>query len=479
MDIENNVLQITKDQLDRNMYGIYSVDLGDGTFYIGEIAHGKRNGKGKLVENDTILYDGIWIEDEKLDDIILPNELQSKADLSTCQKLNFIIKQKTIKSKTQKIYKSKSKAKSKAFEIEYYIPFVNKHDLHNLNTAITKSINQTDLGNGDISVVVNNTECDLIKCVEQANNINNLANYISNLDFVCSSCRAFNRGWSCCGQFAPFMYMYYFLLFDGNYDKYHDEFSQSNLGKPSQIYNIAAVFYKLFSSYAMYNDIYDETRTNIADLYGNDADIPNIEDNFHYWVIKYDNNNFYQTNKSQFTFKLNTPYMILICNDEYISHYAFVYRCGNYIITCDSWAADDADRFPITRIIKYDTFINSIITLNKLYEKMHQAKKYVVDDYILYNFIIDTLFIVPYSMRQIENNEQDIIRVEQTSYISVVDPEKTSQIFDNFKKNSSHFNIYLTLGGRKANLRKANHMKANKTLGRKKSNKRKTMKKSK
>jgi len=66
-----------------------------------------------------------------------------------------------------------------------------------------------------------------------------------------------------------------------------------------------------------------------------------------------------------------------------------------------------------------------------------------------------------------------------TSYISVVDPEKTSQIFDNFKKNSSHFNMYLTLGGRKANHRKANHMKANKTLGRKKSNKRKTMKKSK
>jgi hypothetical protein len=93
MDNENNALQIKKDQLDRNMYGIYSVDLGDGTFYIGEIAHGKLNGKGKLVKKDTILYDGIWIEDEKLDDIALPNELQSTPDLSTCQKLNFIIKQ--------------------------------------------------------------------------------------------------------------------------------------------------------------------------------------------------------------------------------------------------------------------------------------------------------------------------------------------------------------------------------------------------
>jgi hypothetical protein len=482
MDNENNALQIKKEQLDRNMYGIYSVDLGDGTFYIGEIAHGKLNGKGKLVKKDTILYDGIWIEDEKLDDIALPNELQSKPDLSTCQKLNFIIKKKTIKSKTQKTIKSKTQ--SKAFEFEYYIPFVNKHDLHNLNTAITKSINQTDLGNGGIYVKINNTECDLIKCVEQANNINNLAKYITNLDFVCSSCNVFNRGWSCCGQFAPFMYMYYFLLFDGNYDKYHNEFDQSNLGKPSQIYNIAAVFYKLFSSYAMYNDIYDETRNNIADLYGIDADIPNIEDNFDYWVIKYNNDNFYQTDKSQFTFKVNTPYMIMICNDEYISHYAFVYRCGNYIITCDSWASDDSDRFPITRIIKYDDFINCIITLNKLYEKIRRGKKAVDYDFILYNFIIDALFVVPYSMKEIEENNQGVIWAEDTSYISVVDPEKTSQIFDNFKKNSSHFNMYLTLGGRKANHRKdnhrkANHMKANKTLGRKKSNKRKTMKKSK
>jgi hypothetical protein len=176
--------------------------------------------------------------------------------------------------------------------------------------------------------------------------------------------------------------------------------------------------------------------------------------------------------------------MIMICNDEYISHYAFVYRCGNYIITCDSWASDDSDRFPITRIIKYDDFINCIITLNKLYEKIRRGKKAVDYDFILYNFIIDALFVVPYSTKEIEENNQGVIWAEDTSYISVVDPEKTSQIFDNFKKNSSHFNMYLTLGGRKANHRKdnhrkANHMKANKTLGRKKSNKRKTMKKSK
>ena len=52
------------------------------------------------------------------------------------------------------------------------------------------------------------------------NDINIISKYIADLDYECSNCFNFNRGWVCCGQFAPYMYIYTTLLYDNEYEDF-------------------------------------------------------------------------------------------------------------------------------------------------------------------------------------------------------------------------------------------------------------------
>ena len=66
-----------------------SINLGNNTFYEGQIIDGKKYGFGRLIKDGNLLYEGMWIDDKKIDDIPLPNEVPPNTNMETCQKLKF------------------------------------------------------------------------------------------------------------------------------------------------------------------------------------------------------------------------------------------------------------------------------------------------------------------------------------------------------------------------------------------------------
>ena len=410
-----------------------SIYLGNNTFYDGQIIDGKKYGFGRLFKDGNLLYEGMWIDDNKIDDIPLPNEVPPNTNMETCQKLKFS-------------YNSKNGVDN--FDLTYYVPFFS---LYELNKVIDKAIKQTELTaeHNEINITVDNTECDLTDCITVASSIDDLAFYIASIDFNCSSCIEFNRVWSCCGQFAPFMYMYSFLLFEGNYDRYENKFGHTGIQKPSQIYNIANVFYKIFSSYARNNDKYIEHRQNVGDIYG--IYIPNVFDDLGFWLDEETNKIGFHIDANLLHFENNKSYLILLCDNTGVNHYCYIYKCNDYVIICDSWT-DYYQRFPITRIMDYNEFIKCIIKINTLYKSYDDESmndESITDEILLlYNFIIDALFLVPYSKEHINQGKQSFTE-RDLSYIVVIDSNKIVEVLDTLVEETGTFNMYLQLGGSK------------------------------
>ena len=357
--------------------------------------------------------------------------LDNNTNMETCQKLKFN-------------YNSKDGVE--IFDLTYYVPFFS---LYKLNKVIDKAIKQTE--HSEINITVDNTECDLTDCITIASSIDNLAFYIASINFNCSSCIEFNRLWTCCGQFAPFMYIYSFLLVEDNYDRYENKFGNTDIQKPSQIYNIANVFYKIFTGYARNNDKYIEHKQNVGDIYG--INIPNVSENLDFWLDEKTNNIGFHTDANLLHFENNKSYLILLYDNTGVNHYCYIYKCNNYVIICDSWS-DYYERMPITRIMDYNEFIKCIIKINTLYtsyyENINNSNNETISNEILllYNFIIDALFLVPYSKEHINRGKQSFTE-RDLSYIVVIDPNKIVGLLDNLVEESGTFNMYLQLGGSK------------------------------
>ena len=450
-----SVKRISKEvlKINPNLEGYFRYNIDNNTYYQGKIRYSKRNGFGTLYRDGKVLWQGMWIDDNKIDDNNLPNEMPIKEKeliLETCQKLTFklAINETDIN-----------------FELTYSVPSTDMYELRKIIDKVIKQTNYSD--SKDISVTVNNTECDLSSdTINKMVEIDHTILYIDHLDFECSSCRRFNRGWQCCGQFAPFLYMYHTLLYENEFEaRYKNRFGQDNNGKPSQIYNIANVFYKMFTGYANDNLDYNQMRDNVQDLYN--TDVPNHVDNLKFWTRQYPDRQLCETNEDDLALDNNTSYLILLTNGHSTGHYCYVYRDNDDVIICDSWSHESDARPPVIRIMKHDEFIKCVAKINELFKDLTNPRQYYHDttndddqmlyDILLYNFILDALFLVPYNPIDIKKGKQTFYYDNNDLYfVAFIDPQQVDYAFDMLDQNSVEpFNMYLYLGGGKKRLKKS------------------------
>lgn len=473
---------ITIDEINRSIAkknyfnGYYIVEFNSGLVYKGKLVNSKPHGYGIMADrkkNNKKLYDGIWVKGNPIDNISLPtinvNNAINLDVTNTCQKLNF----------TYKNINKKSKAVEEEFNLEYYVPFVSSYDL---NAVKAKAISQKELSIDDleIDVEVNATQCDIKtveNCLALANDIDNLAYYITQLDEECSNCQRFNRGWLCCGQFAPYLYIYTTLLYGNEYKNFIANYNfnkDKKDRKPSYINDLASVFYKVFTGYGLDNKEYHDIIDKIKDEYL--VEIPNVEDDESFWYkpseVSYNTTHF-ENNKS---------YLINIIDGSNIYHYSFIHRCNDYIIICDSWSSEHGKRFPVTRIIHIDVFLNCLNKLNNIYNNKDIYDKNNLSDreqqnkdMLLYNFIMDTLFLVPYYNENISNSNQ-AFNIDSISELRIVDLNVINDVFKLLdEEEGKPFEEYLMMGG----ARKVNKISIKKKKTRRKVNKSKSKKKNK
>lgn len=451
--------------------GYYTVEFSSGLVYKGKLVNSKPHGYGIMADrkkNNKKLYDGIWMNGNPLDLIPLPTINENSIDnldiTNTCQKLNFTYKNININNKN-------SRDVEEEFNLEYYVPFVSSYDL---NAVKNKAISQTELSIDDleIDVKVNATQCDIKtveNCLVVANDINNLAYYITRLDEECSNCQRFNRGWLCCGQFAPYLYIYFSLIFDDNYTNFRQKFDfKLTNRKESYIYDVASVFYKVFTGYGIDDLYYHTIIDKIQDEYN--ISIPNVEDDDSYWYKPY------QSIYNETNFLNNTSYIINIIDGSNIYHYSFIHRFNNYIIICDSWSGNQGKRFPVTRIIDINIFIKCLNKLNSIYDNKNiYSKEEELNELLIYNFIMDALFLVPYYDENISNAKQ-AFNIDNISELRIVEPNVINDVFQLLASNDGKpFKEYLMMGG--ASKRSKISIKKNKS--KRKNNKSKKKKQSK
>ena len=446
--------------------GYYTVEFDSGLVYKGKIVNSKPHGYGEMFDknkNNKKLYAGIWMYGKPIAIIPLPVLTHLEKDKyktnvnDTCQKLKF----------TYNLYENNNKLID-SFDLEYYVPFVSSYKL---TDVINKSISQTELSyeNKEIHVEVNNTECDLesiSNCLQIADDINNISNYITQLDDECSGCQNFNRGWVCCGQFAPYLYTYFNLIFDDTYEKFIEPFnSQLTNEKQNKILDIAIVFYKVFTGYGLDDPDYHTIINKIQNNYK--VSIPNVNDDDRFWYKPY------QSIYSESVFLNNTSYIINIIDEIHVYHYSFIHRCNNYIIIADSWSERYGERFPVTRIVSIEVFIKCLNKLNSIYDNRNSySNEEARDVLLLYNFIIDALFLVPYYNENIAKSKQSF-KLNDISELRIVDPNVIKNIFERLATHDAKpFKEYLMLGGNNKGFTKGNKKKSKKRKSKKrKSNK--------
>ena len=415
--------------------GYYEVDIGNNKRYVGKIVNGKKNNFGSIYNGDKLELETFWINNKNIDDVPLPNEITFDEEyinkqLETCQKVKFNYNPTNAELQ---------------FSLTYYVPFLDSYDLHHV---IDKVVKQTNLSNKELNVTVDRTECDLMDCLYRLFEIDEIQSYISKIDTECSQCVRLNRGWSCCGQFAPFMYIYNYLCFEVDYDRFFsDRFGLENSSKPMQMYSIANVFYKMFTGYASDSKKYVETRNNIADLYG--VDIPNVHDEPHQWEVlewKTDAINMRLDNGVGYLFMLKTE-------NEMIEHFGFITRCNDYVIISDSWAHISHRRMPVLRVMEYNEFMDSIVKINGLFNK--SLTTISKEEILLYNFIMDSLFLVPYNLNDIKNGAQTF-QPNELVYFTIVDPRAIDGYLNELDRRSNEpFNMYFNMGGSKRSFKRS------------------------
>jgi hypothetical protein len=461
--------------------GYYTVEFKDGSVYSGKLVNSKLHGYGELFdENNKQLYSGIWMNGKPIAIIPLPVLTHLEKDKykinvnDTCQKLKFtynLYENNNNENNNNNINNENNKLID-SFDLEYYVPFVSSY---NLTYVIKKAISQTELSyeNKKIHVEVNNTECDLESisdCLQIADDIDNISGYITNLDEECSGCQKFNRGWVCCGQFAPYLYTYFNLIFDDKYEKFIEPFnSQLTNQKQNKILDIATVFYKVFTGYGLDDPDYHTIINKIKHNYK--VSIPNVNDDDSFWYKPY------KSIYSESDFLDNTSYIINIIDGIHVYHYSFIHRCNNYIIIADSWSSGNiGKRFPITRIVSIEIFIKCLNKLNSTYDNRNiYGNEEAQDELLLYNFIMDALFLVPYYNKNIAKSKQTF-NLNNVSELRIVNPDVIENIFEQLATHDAKpFKEYLMLGGfnkgfTKGNKRKSKKRKSNK-LKKRKSNK--------
>jgi hypothetical protein len=201
----------------------------------------------------------------------------------------------------------------------------------------------------------------------------------------------------------------------------------------------------------MDDPIYIEHRQNVGDIYG--IDIPNVEDHLDFWLDTETVKLGFHIDPNLLHFENNKSYLILLSNNHYDSHFCYIYRCNNYIIICDSWAHTYYERMPITRIMEYNEFINCITKINRLYKICTESTRDIRYELLLYNFIMDSLFLVPYGEEHIKKGQQSFSK-RNLSFVVVVDPNKIVEVLDTLVEETAPFNMYLELGGSKKKRRK-------------------------
>jgi hypothetical protein len=369
-------------------------------------------------------------------------------------------------------FKFKNNMINDYFTIYFYVPFIQNKSLQqnsqksNVEETIEK-ISKYNSRNKDFQVSVCIDPCEKIDCLDAAYNINAIANYLKNIDNVCSSCYAYNRGWECCGRFAPYMYMYFYLLIENKYNEYNVKHKFTEL-KQYQMYKFATVFYKVITGYASHDEIYSGLISHLDVKYN--IRIPTHNDDPDFWYLP-------ENNYNEKTFENNKSYMVNLCRNYATAHHFFIFRCNDYIIICDSWKNSSIGREPITRIFKIDVFLYCVNYINHVYSNMMHFRSSERRGYNKkYNICMDTLFLIPYVNKQITGNKFSFPQFELYE-IRVIDRKKINFVFDKISRDDNAiFNKYLYLGGKKSKPIKKNKSCKRKTIKNNKSCKRKTIK---
>jgi hypothetical protein len=365
------------------------------------------------------------------------------------------------------------------FTIYFYVPFIQNKSLQensqksNVQETIEKIIRYNSR-NKDFQVTFGIKPCEKIDCFDAAYNVNAIANYLKNIDNVCSSCYAYNRGWNCCGRFAPYMYMYFYLLIENNFDNYKLKhgFTELKQGftelKQYQMYKFATVFYKVITGYASYDERYSGLISNLDIMYN--VRIPTHNDSPDFWYLP-------ENTYNDKTFENNKSYMVNLCRNFETAHHFFIFRCNNYIIICDSWKSLSVGREPITRIFEINVFLYCINYINHVYSNMMHFRSSERRGYNKkYNICMDALFLIPYVNKQITGNKFSFPQYELYE-VRVIDRKKINYVFDKISRvDNAIFNNYLYLGGKKRKAINKNKSCKRKTIKNNKYCKRKTIK---
>jgi hypothetical protein len=173
------------------------------------------------------------------------------------------------------------------YTIYFYVPFIQNKSLqiNSQKSNVEETIEKIQKYNSTVKnfrVIVTDDKCEQTQCIDIAYNINAIANYLKNIDNICSSCDRYNRNWICCGRFAPYMYMYFYLLFENNFDTYKLKHGFTEL-KQYQIYNFATVFYKVITGYAFFDKKYRGIMYNLEK--NHNIKIPSHNDDPEFWYI--------------------------------------------------------------------------------------------------------------------------------------------------------------------------------------------------
>ena len=91
--------------------------------------------------------------------------------------------------------------------------------------------------------------------------------------------------------------------------------------------------------------------------------------------------------------------------------------------------------------------MDSIVKINGLFNK--SLTTISKEELLLYNFIMDSLFLVPYNLNDIKNGAQTF-QPNELVYFTVVDPNAIDGYLNELDRRSNEpFNMYFIMGGSK------------------------------
>lgn len=276
---------------------------------------------------------------------------------------------------------------------------------------------------------------------EKIIDIHEIQKYITtNLTTTCSTCDSYNRGWVCCGQFAPYMFIYHYFLYEQDVDfrVFYSRLGGVQDVMKRQLYRMAVAFYKTFTGYGAFDLPYMQVQDSIP--------IPNIHRNPSYWLDYLHNNELVE----------NKGYLYVLYDVSYpntIYHFGFIYRVDDYVIICDSWTHDYGSRPPVTRTIDYNDYLDIVNNINRLCNQI-QNNSYTEEQktelLIMYNYMMNSLFIIPYNYNETYIHDDTLTFPEnKLAKFHIVNPARIDRVINDLIRNNHLFDAYVALGGYK------------------------------